>query len=1114
MAVLRPALLEHIRKLVTARSAAGLTDGELLGHFALHRKEEAFRALLQRHGPMVLHVCRLVLPNLQDAEDAFQATFLVLAQKARSVRRRESAAAWLHGTAYRVALKAQAGDARRQARERRAGQRPEATGDPLREITLREAQALLHEQLDLLSEQLRAPLVLCYLEGATQDEAARQLGWSLNTLKRRLGRGRELLRARLARAGLALPAVLSAGLLTQGAAAALPEATLRTTLRAVAGQGVGAAAARASALAHAALRAPVTGVGKLLRLALLAVALAGGTAALLRPGVPRENATAAGQNEQPAAPAGRGPRGDHLGDPLPPGALVRLGSSRWRHGGQIYGITFSPDGKTVASGSYQGTGKRVRELAAPQPGMYSLAFSPDGQTLAATANEGHAIRTWEAATGQERPPVATPAERVRALGYPGAGQALLAVSWQDSALLVQDAATGKELRRLRGHEGRVLFSAFAPDGQTLVSAGEDYHVCLWRPATGQLLRKFRLPRAPGGGLSAGDVAFAFSPDGAVLAAAPCDGTLRLVRMPRGEEVRRLGGQRCRVTALAFAPDGRTLAAGGEDNTIRLWDVATGREVAPPGGHRDGLRAAALSPDGRLLVSAGGDSTVRVWDTATGREVRRWQGAPHRHEVASVQDPLTREVNRQFEVHPWVVCLSLSPDGRVAAGGGSDGTIYFWEVASGREIRRWRGHRQKVLTATFAPGGKVLASGSEDGTVRFWDLGSGREARRIETRQGQVLSIAFSPDGKALACMGWGHHPGNSVRVWDVETGTAQAGFSAAFDQFAQPPLRAFDRPGQGPPRTVHTAAFGPDGRTVVSLGFDNVLRLWDRATAREVQRWNRDPDVAAGPPPVPRAWMTSRSAVDPLAFSPAGRALAVGWGHAVLLYETATGKLRRRLDGHQGGITALAFRGDGATLASASADCTALVWDLTDGLLREGRLQPAGLGKGPMAELWDQLAGDDAQAAGRATWRLTAARAQAVAFLKDNIRIPVRVKDEEIEQRIADLDDARFRVRERATQELERLAEQATPALRRALARQPPLEVRRRIEDLLRKEIWTPRSREQLRTLRAIEVLERVGTPEARQLLRALAGGVPAARLTQEAQASLTRLAKAEAAAP
>src|SRR5262249_2781421 len=157
-----------------------------------------------------------------------------------------------------------------------------------------------------------------------------------------------LLRARLARAGLALPAVLSVGLLTQDAAA-LPQTTLRATLRAATGQAAAAAAARASALAHSALRAPVTGAGKLLRLALLAAALAGRAAALSGPEAPREHAAAAGQNEPPAAPDGRGLRGDHLGDPLPPGALVRLGSARWRHAGQIYGITFSPDGKTVAS---------------------------------------------------------------------------------------------------------------------------------------------------------------------------------------------------------------------------------------------------------------------------------------------------------------------------------------------------------------------------------------------------------------------------------------------------------------------------------------------------------------------------------------------------------------------------------------------------------------------------------------------------------------------------------------------------------------------------------------------------------------------------------------------
>jgi WD40 repeat protein len=669
------------------------------------------------------------------------------------------------------------------------------------------------------------------------------------------------------------------------------------------------------------------------------------------------------------------------------------------------------------------------------------------------------------------------------------------------------------VNRLEAHTKAVLFSAFSADGKTMVSAGSDFNVCLWRPATGELLRKFRLREAPGGGLSEGDVAFAFSPDGALLAAAPRDGTLRLLRMPDGEEVRRLGERRRRVTALAFSPDGRKLVAAGDDNTIRLWDVATGQLLAAPSGQDDGLLAMVLTPDGRLLISAGGDSTVRVWDTETAKEIRRWQGEPQQHQIASVQDPLTKKVHRQHLSLPWVSCLALSSDGKMAAGGASDGRVYLWDVTSGQELGRIAAHDHKVGCVAFAPGRKVLASGGRDGTIRFWQTTNRREVVRIETRQGFILSLVFAPDGKSLASTAWADHHqlgpvpaayGNTVGFWDVATESRLAALSSAFDKLRPLPHQGLEAPARNPPRTVHTVALSPDGRTIASLGLDNVIRLWDWNTAREVHHWK---SVGHEEDPLPDAFVASQSCVEPLTFSPDGRLLAVGSGSSVFLYETATGKLRHRLDGHQAYINGFAFRGDSATLVTASYDCTALVWDLTGGRLRNGRLQAAGLGKAEMEELLKVLSGDDAAAAGQAIWRLAAAGRGTVAFLKQRVQALKRVSERGLEKLIADLDDPRFQVRERVTQELDRLDGQSAPALRKALAAGPTLEVRRRIEALLTKQATRLLPREQLPGVRAVEVLEHIGTAEAQELLRSLAAGAPEARMTLAARASLDRLA-------
>jgi cytochrome c peroxidase len=232
-------ILQLIRRLVEDESVRQLSDQHLLQQFSDHRDEVAFGTLLRRHGPMVLDVCRGVLSNEADAEDAFQATFLILARKAASIRKTESVGSWLHGVAYRTALKARAQSATRQKNEARAPARTISEPD---DLTWREMQAILHEELTGLAERYRVPLVACYLEGKTQDEAAAQLALAKSTLKERLERGRSLLRTRLVRRGLGPPAVLLATAWPSATASAylpatLASATIKAASLCAAGQG-------------------------------------------------------------------------------------------------------------------------------------------------------------------------------------------------------------------------------------------------------------------------------------------------------------------------------------------------------------------------------------------------------------------------------------------------------------------------------------------------------------------------------------------------------------------------------------------------------------------------------------------------------------------------------------------------------------------------------------------------------------------------------------------------------------------------------------------------------------------------------------------------------------
>jgi RNA polymerase sigma factor (sigma-70 family) len=264
-------LLRQIRKLASLAESQ-TSDRELLRSFTGQRDESAFAALLERHGPMVLGVCRRILHNGHDAEDACQAAFLILARKATALSWNESVAGWLYGVAYRVALKARESAARRQARESRL--KPRSAPDPLADISLRELHAVLDEELDRLPEKYRSPVVLCCLEGAARDEAAQQLGWSVQTVKNRLERGRELLRSRLARRGLTLSAALGCVAMTGSGRAALPASLAERTARAAVAHTSPVVPVKVSALVEGVVGKTAPGKLSLAAVLLLTVGLA------------------------------------------------------------------------------------------------------------------------------------------------------------------------------------------------------------------------------------------------------------------------------------------------------------------------------------------------------------------------------------------------------------------------------------------------------------------------------------------------------------------------------------------------------------------------------------------------------------------------------------------------------------------------------------------------------------------------------------------------------------------------------------------------------------------------------------------------------------------------
>jgi RNA polymerase sigma factor (sigma-70 family) len=273
-------VIDHLRRAVRAGGEAGLTDGQLLECFVSRRDEAAVAALVRRHGPMVWGVCRRVLRNHHDAEDAFQATFLVLVRKAGSIMPREMVANWLYGVAHRTALKARATTAKRQAREKQVNQMPEA-GAVTEPGLWHDLQPLLDRELSRLPDKYRVAIVLCDLEGKTRKEVARQLKIPEGTLSSRLTTARKMLAKRLARHGVrvsggALAAVLS----HKAASACVPTPVVCSTIKAVslvaAGTGAaGAVSIKAAALTEGVVKAMFMTKRKIAAAALLAVGMLG-----------------------------------------------------------------------------------------------------------------------------------------------------------------------------------------------------------------------------------------------------------------------------------------------------------------------------------------------------------------------------------------------------------------------------------------------------------------------------------------------------------------------------------------------------------------------------------------------------------------------------------------------------------------------------------------------------------------------------------------------------------------------------------------------------------------------------------------------------------------------
>jgi WD40 repeat protein len=534
----------------------------------------------------------------------------------------------------------------------------------------------------------------------------------------------------------------------------------------------------------------------------------------------------------------------------------------------VYGVSFSADGKMVASASGDktvklwdtSTGKQIKTLSGHTNGVWGVSFSADGK-MVASASHDKTVKLWDTSTGKQIKTLSGHTDAVYGVSFSADGKMVASASG-DKTVKLWDTSTGKQIKTLSGHTDAVYGVSFSADGKMVASASGDNTVKLWDTSTGKQIKTLS-------GHTNWVIDVSFSADGKMVASASRDNTVKLWDTSTGKQIKTLSGHTSWVWGVSFSADGKMVASGSADNTVKLWDTSTGKQIKTLSGHTNGVYGVSFSPEGKMVASASFDNTVKLWDTSTGKQITTLSG--HTNGVNGV---------------------SFSPDGKMVASASGDKTVKLWDTSTGKEITTLSGHTNGVIGVSFSADGKMVASASFDNTVKLWDTSTGKQITTLSGHTNGVIGVSFSADGKMVASASGD----NTVKLWDTSTGKQITTLS-------------------GHTNGVIGVSFSPDGKMVASGSADKTVKLWDTSTGKEITTLSGHTNGVIG-----------------VSFSADGKMVASASGDkTVKLWDTSTGKEITTLSGHTNWVNGVSFSADGKMVASGSSDNTVKLWDTSTG---------------------------------------------------------------------------------------------------------------------------------------------------------------------------------------